>query len=354
MKPSKKSVTESVTILSIGDIHFHKDAKLAGDELIERLIAIATEVRPTIIILLGDILDTHETLKNVPWKQAEHLFKGLTEIAPIYVLIGNHDLCSASEFLTDNHFFNPYKIWPNITIVDTPLIVTLCNLKFVLSPYVPPGRFVEALNTLFDLPGEWRDAACIFAHQEFEGVVYNNRESSKADRWSEELPMVISGHIHDECQIGGNIFYQGSSRQVKFDEGPDKKVWCTTFTKGTNVSTTSNIKKIPLGLKAKKEVEMDYDEVKGFDFELCKSYYIKLKIKGSSEQFKLFRKHPLYAKLVRHDVKIHFVNVVERPTFLARETGRSELTFEDILGEVVKSKRQSVQDAYREIYLEGK
>jgi len=345
MKPSGKLPP---SILAVGDIHFNKDAKLQGDELIDRLLVIAKEAKPSIIVLLGDIMDTHETVKNVPWKQAEALFKGLSELAHTYVLIGNHDLCSASEFLTDNHFFNPYKVWNNITIVDKPLKITLSGKKFVLCPYVSPGRFVEALNTLFDEGEDWRDATCIFGHQEFAGAIYNDRDSVKGDAWSDELPPVISGHIHEECQIGDNIFYVGSSRQVKFNENPIKKVWKITF------GAKRTVDKIELGLKAKKEVELDYEDVKTFDFGMCESYYIKLKIKGDSEQFKLFRKHPLHAKLIRSGVKIHFVNKPAQSQSLVKNLAsalKDQLSFENILGELVKGKRPSIQDAYNEVYL---
>jgi DNA repair exonuclease SbcCD nuclease subunit len=351
-----KKAVPKVKVLAVGDIHFHKDAKLQGDELIERIFAIAEETKPTIVVLLGDILDTHETVKNVPWKQAERLFEGLSKIYPTYVLIGNHDLCSASEFLTDNHFFGPFKQWPNITIVDKPIQVVVKNQRFVMCPYVPPGRFVEALNTLFDLeePIDWREADCIFAHQEFHGVVYNNKESQKADQWSDELPLVISGHIHQECEIGENVKYVGSSRQVKFNETPDKKVWCISFSSG-NI----DIQKIEVGLKAKKEIEIDYDDLSSFDFDECESYYIKLKIHGSSEQFKLFRKHPLHAKMLRHGIKINFVatpleDSIAKKTMkdVKERLGGLEITFEHILCELVKSKRQSVQDAYAEVYVD--
>lgn len=356
MKASKPS---SVKILVVGDIHFAKDAKLSGDELIERLVDIAKEVKPTFIILLGDILDTHEIVRSSPWKQVERLFSLLSPIAPLYTLIGNHDLSNPSDFLTDNHFFNPYKIWPKITIVDKPIQIIYSGLKFVLCPYVPPGRFLEALNTLFDAPDDtstekvdWRDAKCIFAHQEFHGVVYNDKESSKGDEWSEELPLVISGHIHEEFELyNGRVLYTGSSRQVKFNESPDKKVWKVTFTAGK----PPVIDKIPLGLKSKKEVEMVYENVKNFDFTLCDSYYIKLKIIGSTEQFKLFRKHPLHAKMLRHGIKIGFITNRVGPESLAERfdinrESTSRLSFEQVLKEVIKGKRQSIQDAYDELY----
>lgn len=331
-------------ILAVGDIHFHKDAKIAGDELIERIIEIYSETKPNLVVLLGDVLDTHETVKNVPWKQAERLFKELSK-TPLYVLIGNHDLCSATEYLTDNHFFNPYKLWPNITIVDHPIKIAG---NIVMCPYVPPGRFIEALNVLYDnsQPYDWREASLIFAHQWFDGAIYEGGKG-EADKWSSDLPTIISGHIHDECQVGDNVYYTGSSRQVKFNELPDKKVWLINLSK-----KGMEFEKIELGLKSKIEMEMNYEDVKKFDFEMCKSYYIKLKLKGSPEQFKLFRKHPLYTKLAREGVKVHFINVEERSSLssiVVSDLGQG-ITFEGALKEIIKNKRESIQKAYEELY----
>jgi hypothetical protein len=187
----------------------------------------------------------------------------------------------------------------------------------------------------------------IFAHQWFDGAIYEGGKG-EADKWSDELPTIISGHIHDECQVGNNIYYTGSSRQVKFSELPDKKVWVVNMTK-----KKIEFDKISPNLKSKIEVEMCYEDVKSFDFNLCKSYYIKLKLKGSPEQFKLFRKHPFHAKLTGEGVKVHFINTEERPSLSSIKgviSNDQDITFEGVLKELVKKKRDNIQKAYDELY----
>ena len=342
------------SIFVVGDIHFQKDAFLQGEELIDKLIAAIRDASPTIIVLLGDILDNHETVRNSQYKQAERLLDSLRAIAPVYVLMGNHDLINQSQFLTDAHFFGPFKKWPGITIVDVPTAVTLPSpdkeITVVMVPFVPPGKLVEALNTLLereDDPVDWQLADLVFGHQEIRGVVYNGRESSKGDVWDDAYPPLISGHIHEPCQVGNNVYYVGSARQVASNETPDKRVWSVTFDE-----EGFQRDEIDLGLKAKKEVEVDYEDVKSFDFDLLERYHIKLKIRGTREQNKLFRKSQLHAKLVRQGVRIAFDTVMETSSLMINlaEALKDDVSFESILRELVKKKSETIQEIYEEMY----
>lgn len=347
-----------VSILVFGDTHFKPKDCEAGEELISKAHDVARQIAPSAIILLGDTMDTHETAKNAPWKQACRFIEGFSEIAPTYVLIGNHDLINQNQFLTDNHFFNPLKKWENVTIVDSPLHVEIGGYNIVLCPYVPPGRFEEALDSMAERGGcqedfSWREeASCIFGHQEIEGVEYNGIVSTKGDLWSDEYPPLICGHIHTPFQIGENVFYPGSSRQVDSNENPDKRIWNVSFGDEGELE----FDKIDLGLKGRKEVEMACENIAEFDFDLAKKYYVKVKLHGTPEQFKIFRKSHLHAKMMQHGVKIGFIPIKDDSGIsLAgydRKTTTDDLSFTAILRELVKTKSDVVRNAYEELYEE--
>jgi DNA repair exonuclease SbcCD nuclease subunit len=342
-------IDDMTSIFVIGDPHFRAKNFQEGEELIEKCIKTASELTPTAIVILGDILDTHEVVRNTPWKQACKFIEDLSDIAHTYVLMGNHDYINQSQFLTDNHFFNPLKKWNNVTIVDYPILQKIGNgrpCKIVLCPYTPPGRFVEALDHV----NKWKTAQCIFAHQEFEGVFYGGKESSKGDSWNEEYPPVISGHIHTPCQIGTNIFYPGSSIQVASDEQPDKRVWNITFDSEEEGVDALQIDKIDLGLKGKKEVEMNYSDIKTFDFGLLSKYYIKIKLRGTSEQFKMFRKSPLHAKMAKTGIKFSFDPIPDERALDIKLNNVDDLSFENILKLLVDKKSEAIQSAYEELH----
>jgi Marseillevirus putative DNA repair exonuclease len=344
--PSYEDLT---SIYIIGDPHFTAKNFLEGEELIQKCVDVASSLQPTIIIILGDILDTHEVARNTPFKQAIKFIELLSNISHVYALIGNHDLVNQSQYLTDNHFFVPLKKWPNVTIVDNPIQVQVGDKKLVLCPYVPPGRFQEALDVLVDEDFDWRfDADCIFGHQEIRGVVYGGKESEKGDIWEDEYPPLICGHIHTPCQVGNNVFYPGSSVQVAINENPDKRIWCLTFDQEEVGVEALQIDKIDLGLKGKKEVEINIEDLEEFDFDLAEKYYIKLKIRGTSEQFKLFRKSKLHAKIIRKGIKIGFdpVKTDILPHIGSVTAGK---TFEQIVKKLVKKKSENIKKAYEDM-----
>jgi len=345
-------LNDLLSILVIGDTHFKPKDFEEGEELIARCVEMASTINPTKIVLLGDILDTHEVAKNGPWKQACRFIDKLSQISEVYVIMGNHDLINQKQFLTDNHFFNPLKKWPNVFIVDTPICVGVGDYNIVLCPYVFPGRFEEALDTMISSGGcdenfNWRiDSNCILAHQEIQGVVYGGKESVKGDHWDESYPPLICGHIHTPFQIGDNVFYPGSSRQVDSNEPPDKRVWNITFDENGGIE----IDKIDLGLKGIKEVFLNYEDLDDFDFEITKKYHIKLKLKGLPEQFKIFRKSKLHAKMMLHNVKIGFDPVRNDDTEFADRDTAEIPTFANIFAEIVSEKSEVIQNAYSELF----
>jgi DNA repair exonuclease SbcCD nuclease subunit len=211
---------ESLTALVIGDPHFKVSNVRETDAMAGAIIRVAINRHPDIIIVLGDILDRHETIHVSPLTRATNFLASLMNIAPTFVLIGNHDLKNNRQFLSDEHPFTALKLWANIpstnvntiseikriTIVDTTTLVTIKGHILVFVPYVPPGRFEEALNRC---PG-WEQATCIFGHQEFSGAQMGAIVSIEGDKWSLTYPYVVTGHIHDYQEPQINILYTGT------------------------------------------------------------------------------------------------------------------------------------------------
>ena len=203
-------------MLVVGDIHFKAKHDLESQEFIQNLLKIVSKKLPEIVVLLGDILHTHNRVDVLAHNYAEELIEKLRKVAKVYVIIGNHDVINSSQFLTKNHIFGPFKKWKNVTIVDEPTAIIYNDKTFFFVPYVPEGRFVEALNT-YKGDCVWEFADCIFAHQEF-------REFKGGDAWDPDYPIVISGHIHESSVVGENIYYPGSSTQQSHKDS-QRSVW---------------------------------------------------------------------------------------------------------------------------------
>lgn len=221
-------------VLFIGDIHYKHNNINETTILLEKL---RENNEPyDFAVLAGDLLDTHEIIDIQLMNRAYELIRVLKEKSHVFVCVGNHDMINNQQFLTENHWMNGMKEWRNVTIVDKTVQIH----GFLFVPYVFPGRFVEALNSVCG----WEKATCIFAHQEFRGCKMGAIESFDGDVWSDASPLVISGHIHDRHQPQRNIIYPGAVIEngfsiFSFDE-----------------SGSMHEKRIPLGIAQRKTVHI--------------------------------------------------------------------------------------------------
>ena len=80
----------TVEVLCIGDPHFQVDNIPEVDLFTEKILNLAKEKLPQLIVILGDTLHTHERLHTIPFNKANDLIYQLSTIALTYVLVGNH------------------------------------------------------------------------------------------------------------------------------------------------------------------------------------------------------------------------------------------------------------------------
>lgn len=354
---------KAVKSLIVGDLHFKDKKEYEAEEFTEKLVAIAKKYKPTFTVLLGDILHTHETVKTLIHNVAEKLFGLLSDIAPLYVLIGNHDYINGQQFLTKNHIFGPFKRWKNVYIIDEPCMHQYEDKTFVFVPYVPPGRFVEALNLLVQEEETWELADCIFGHQEFKDSNIGNDEISKnGDKWSEEYPLVISGHIHEPQMIGRNIAYCGSSRQENYAEKDNKKIWLIDWSKSDlKVENCGLIKKINMHLRSKRTIDFNIEDIKDkisdYD-EIIDNADCKIKLTGTVEEYNNFQRTDLYAQLSAKNIIFSFEKKDEKIFDLVSDKSSNEessdsnyhISYQKIFKEVVSHKSIHVQKEYEKLF----
>ncbi len=288
----------TVKVLCIGDPHIQVTNLPEVDIFMEKLINLATEQHPDIIVILGDTLHTHERLHTLALNKAYELINNMRLITKTYVIVGNHDIINNSQFLMDNHWLTSMKEWDNTVIVDKVVVDIVNDQKFVFVPYVPPGRFVEALNTVND---EWKEANCIFAHQEFAGCKMGAIISVEGDNWDINSPHVVSGHIHSRQMPQPNIYYPGSAMQNAFGESEKNIIPILTFQK----SLPHTLEEVDLLLARKKIVYMDVDDVDSYTVPDTEDK-IKVTLSGSYEEFKALKKTKKYKNLVDKGIKVVF------------------------------------------------
>lgn len=288
-------------VIAVGDPHFQVENIPEVEMFIEKLVDLATNEKPNFIVVLGDILHTHERIHTMPLNKAYELIRRLKEISPVYVLVGNHDMVNNSQFLSPNHWMNAMKEWSSVTIVDTVHSRQEDGYNFFFVPYVPNGRFEEALNS-YESKETWKEADCIFAHQEFFGCKMGAILSADGDKWSESNPYVISGHIHSKQSIGPNIYYCGASLQHAFGESEDTIIPVLTWDEPGN---KYDLNEVDLGLPKKKIIYTDVSSIQTFE-PTKNGDKTKISLSGSYEEFKSFKKTQKYRDLSKKGIKIVF------------------------------------------------
>lgn len=319
-----------VKILAIGDPHFKVSNVKETDLMADAIVKVANENTPDIIVVLGDVLDRHETIHVSPLNRATKFLARLMEIAPTFVLIGNHDLKNNRQFLSDEHPFTGLKYWgPRMNVIDTTTMVKIKDQKFVFLPYVPPGRFVEALDKCND----WKEASCIFGHQEFKGCKMGAITSVEGDEWSLSNPYVVTGHIHDYQEPQVNILYTGTPIQHAFGDHHDKTISLLTF----HSSSSRDHSRIDLGLPRKHIARINCDEVSNYIPQ--NNCELKIVIRGTSPEIKAIMKHPNIETWKKMGIKIVYKDIPPKQSsaITYNKEAKPQARFSEVLKTVINN-----------------
>jgi 3',5'-cyclic AMP phosphodiesterase CpdA len=264
-------------------------------------------------------------------------------------LLANGTLChnsSNQNFLNENHWMNVFKKWDNVVICDN--VIKHDNLVFC--PYVPPGKFIDALNTVND----WDSADCIFAHQEFRNCKMGAIESKDGDIYSEDLPMVISGHIHGKDRLAKNIYYTGCALPLS-DNDRNTIAMITVGNSGE-----IDISEIDLKLPRK---EIIYSDMKNLRRDIRKKIntmdtqellngLCRLSISGSYEEFKTFKTSRKYRELIEKGVKVKYLEKKSENNYRDIQP-KNHVNFKSTLWDLVKKENDPfLENVYHKVIMQ--
>lgn len=282
-----------LNILVLGDLHVTVKNLKETDIYLDALSTYLKNNKNSIdyVCIAGDILDSHERLHSSCLNKAIEYIRLVSQLYETFILVGNHDMVNQSAFLDSEHWMNCVKDYKNVTVVDNILITTLKGQKIVFTPYVPDGKFIQALDTK---KGEWENAKCIFGHVTIKGCSMGSMIAKDADEWPENHPMLISGHIHKSQWLTSNMYYTGSIMQVATDEPPEKHIVSVC------INDTITIREVDLDLPKKIIMNIDIEEIDDMKIPDNESHTkYTLYISGSYEQFKTFKKSSNYKDLLK-------------------------------------------------------
>lgn len=334
-----------IKLLSIGDLHSKKNNQSVLLECAKRICNKIKEHKPKAITILGDLANDHEKLYVVALNGIVSVLDLICETATsvgakVYYIVGNHDATTNQIFLTPDHSFNAFKKWPNLIVVDKPIRFKSSDGYITMCPYVPPGRFVEALDTLGR--DKWMESMVIFCHQEFAGVKMGAIESSCGDNWGIMLPLVVSGHIHTYHQHRDNILYVGAPYDINFGDEGEKGVHVLEFENGALVGHLMD----NLGMPRKQTIKLTINEA--MEYQVPENHQIRAYISGTTQEFTKFKKTEKFEKL---SALIKIIPQITDPAKVIRNVSRKG--YLDILKEECLKENAFVRLIFDEITQKG-
>lgn len=320
---------EETLFLIIGDLHYQIKNRRDTDLLESEIIRCVKKIRPHIIVFLGDTLDEFDYAHSNPVTRISNFLNSLSVLfmnqliednrykegfKNIIILIGNHDIPNNKSFLTKEHHFNFLKTSIMIDIIDYPKKIQIDNNYYTFTPYVPSGRFKEALNLI----DGWRESLVVFGHQEIKGCMMKYIKSECDDVWDENI-LLILGHIHGAQEVGNYVKYPGTPYQTNFGEDKNKSLLVCSIKDKTVKMYKESIKFIP-----KETIVIKYNDINNFDLhqilghdkntvtleDILKSTMIRLEIHCNIEQMACISKSNNISYLEKNGVKINKVLMV--------------------------------------------
>lgn len=305
---SEEVSKEVFNFLAIGDPHFKDDNGEITDEMTYKISKYISDNLDDIdaVVVLGDILHRHEKINLHPFHRAMNFLQSIRDSLKnkyLYILIGNHDRSNNRVFMTDEHVFNPLKYWKNTLVVDKAVIhEPLEDFKVLLLPYVPPGRFKEAYETVISEKDLEKEIKIVFAHQEFYGAKMNTITSNEGDPWETTKPLCVSGHIHDYDMLKSNMIYVGTPIQHGYSDHGKKTVSLFRYYD----DDTFKESRIDLKIKGRITLKTTVEDYPNLEVSTDK-YYVKIKVSGTKTSLNKLKNSKLYKDHLSKGVVFNFL-----------------------------------------------
>lgn len=220
-------------IILIGDIHlglgypnrydeFLKTHKEYFSEfLIPRLKENVKE--GDIIVQLGDLFDNRSVIPIDLINYTQEIIHEISSIAPLHILIGNHDLWTRSY--SEINSVNIVKYIKNVHIYESPEKINFNGINILMMPYI------EKKSEQINIIKENKDCHYLFCHSDLNGakmhltsVGHRNNNKIDIDEFS-CFRKVYSGHYHI-VQEEKNFTFVGNIFQMdRNDINNNKGIW---------------------------------------------------------------------------------------------------------------------------------
>lgn len=173
-----------------------------------------------IILHLGDLYDNRNVIPINLLNYGMDVVEDLSKIAPLHIIIGNHDCWSKSS--DEINTIRPFKWIPNVQVYQKTTKIEYNGLKLCLMPYI--DKRMDQISLI----SENKDCDYLFCHSDLNGckmhltsVAHKNSDKIDVEDFK-SFKRVFSAHIHIR-QVNKNFEFIGSIFQMDRNDYGDQK-----------------------------------------------------------------------------------------------------------------------------------
>lgn len=179
------------------------------------------EIKPgDIIVHLGDLFDNRNVIPINLLNYGMDVVEEISKIAPLHIIIGNHDLWSKSA--SEINSIRPFRYIPNVSIYDKTSMLEYNGLRILMMPYI------EKRIDQIEIINQNKNCDYLFCHSDLNGckmhltsVAHKNADKIDIENFT-GFKGVYSGHIH-LVQRNENFTFVGSIFQMDRNDLGDQK-----------------------------------------------------------------------------------------------------------------------------------
>jgi calcineurin-like phosphoesterase family protein len=185
------------------------------------LPTLKNKIKPgDIIVHLGDLFDNRNVIPINLLNYGMDVVEEISKIAPLHIIIGNHDLWSKSA--SEINSIRPFRYIPNVTIYDKISTLEFNGKKILMMPYIE--KRLDQIKSINENKGHHY----LFCHSDLNGckmhltsVAHKNSDKIDIEDFT-GFESVYSGHIH-LVQRNKNFTFVGSIFQMDRNDYGDQK-----------------------------------------------------------------------------------------------------------------------------------
>lgn len=216
------------------------------------------EVKPgDIIVHLGDLFDNRNIIPINLLNYGMDVVEEISKIAPLHIIVGNHDLWSKSA--SEINSVRPFRYIPNVKIYNSTEVLEYNGLKILMMPFIE--KRLEQIKSI----EENKNCDYLFCHSDLNGckmhltsVAHKNADKIDINDFK-SFSKVRSGHIH-LVQSNKQFTFVGSIFQMdRNDTGDQKGIFVIDTDNDTEEFFPNNVS--PVFRKFRVVTEEDVDKL---------------------------------------------------------------------------------------------